>query len=156
MQISHYRPRALPEPLAGLATLACDLRWSWNHGADALWREISPELWEATGNPWLIVESVADSHLASLADDARFLSALQEQLAARDEHYAAETWFPSHFRDAFSGQVAYFSMEFGVSESLPIYSGGLGVLAGDVLKTACDLDVPLVGIGLLYQQAYFR
>jgi len=156
MQVSHYLPRALPEPLEALAALALDLRWSWHHGADELWRAVAPELWEATRNPWLILESVSDQRLAGLAGDEQFLQALQQQLAAREEHYRTETWFSSAYGDVFSGQIAYFSMEFALSEALPIYSGGLGVLAGDYLKTACDLDVPVTGIGLLYQQGYFR
>jgi starch phosphorylase len=156
MQMSHYVPRVLPESLQGLASLVVDLRWSWHHGTDDLWRAVDPVLWEATANPWLILESVSDQRLAELAGDDDFHQALQRQLAARDEHYQAETWFSSKYDNAFSGQVAYFSMEFGLSESLPIYSGGLGVLAGDYLKTACDLGVPLIGVGLLYQQGYFR
>jgi starch phosphorylase len=156
MQISHYLPRALPESLQGLATLALDLRWSWHHGADDLWRAVDRQLWDATENPWLILETVSDRRLSELAGDNRFLSALQEQLAAREEHFQSPAWFSSREQNVFTGQIAYFSMEFGLSESLPIYSGGLGILAGDYLKTACDLDVPLVGVGLLYEQGYFR
>jgi starch phosphorylase len=156
MQISHYLPRPLPQSLQDLATLALDLRWSWHHGADDLWRAVAPELWDATANPWLILETVSDQRLAQLAGDEQFLQALQRQLASREEHYRTETWFSSQYGSRFSGQIAYFSMEFGLSEALPIYSGGLGVLAGDFLKTACDLDVPVVGVGLLYQQGYFR
>jgi len=156
MQISHYLPRALPEALQELATLALDLRWSWNHGADDLWRSVDPGLWAATQNPWLMLETVSDQRLAELAGDETFVEALRQQLGARDEHFQAKTWFSSQYGDGFDGQIAYFSMEFGLSESLPIYSGGLGVLAGDFLKTACDLGVPLVGVGLLYQQGYFR
>ena len=156
MQSKHYLPRAVPTSLQGLATLATDLRWSWNHGADELWQTVDPELWEATANPWLILESVSDQRLRELANDKAFLSALEQQLAARDQHFAGETWFSSEYDNEFKGQIAYFSMEFGLSEALPIYSGGLGVLAGDYLKTACDLDVPLIGVGLLYQQGYFR
>lgn len=156
MQMSHYLPRVLPENLQGLVTLALDLRWSWHHGTDDLWQAVDPELWASTANPWLILESVSDQRLSALADDRQFHQVLQQQLAARAEHYQAETWFSTRHAGTFSGQIAYFSMEFGLSESLPIYSGGLGVLAGDYLKTACDLDVPLIGIGLLYQQGYFR
>ena len=156
MQSKHYLPRAVPESLQGLATLAVDLRWSWNHGADELWQAVEPELWEATANPWLILESVSDQRLRELASDKSFLAALEQQLTAREEHFAADTWFSSEYNGRYPGQIAYFSMEFGLSEALPIYSGGLGVLAGDYLKTACDLDVPLIGVGLLYQQGYFR
>ena len=156
MPYKHYLPRELPAALTELATLALDMRWSWHHGADQLWRSVDPDLWEATANPWLILESVSNQRLTELSTDKQFLAALQQQIAARDEHFQADTWFGSSYGDRFQGQIAYFSMEFGISESLPIYSGGLGVLAGDYLKTACDLDVPIVGVGLLYQQGYFR
>ena len=155
MQISRYLPRSLPQPLQGLATLALDLRWSWHHGTDDLWRAVDFELWEATGNPWLILESVSDQRLSELAEDKKFLDAIRRQISAYEEHYNAKTWFSTQ-QDRLNGQIAYFSMEFGLSESLPIYSGGLGVMAGDCMKTASDLDVPMVGVGLLYQQGYFR
>jgi starch phosphorylase len=133
-----------------------DLRWSWNHGADVLWRQVDPELWEATANPWLILETVSDSRLQALAADSGFIEKMHQQLDAREAHFDESSWFTEAFDGTFSGYVAYFSMEFGICESLPIYSGGLGVLAGDYLKTACDLKVPLIGVGLLYQQGYFR
>lgn len=156
MHITHYLPRTLPEPLTGLTTLALDLRWSWHHSTDALWQGVDPGLWEETRNPWLILENISDQRLEELAAEAGFVQTLQRQLEAREEHFKSDTWFASQFGQAFKGYVAYFSMEFGLSESLPIYSGGLGILAGDHLKTACDLGVPLIGIGLLYQQGYFR
>jgi starch phosphorylase len=156
MQISHYLPRTLPESLEALAILALDLRWSWHHGADALWQVVAPELWAATRNPWLILESVSDRRLNELAGEEAFIQELQQQLSAREEYYRTESWFPSRYGKGLNGQIAYFSMEFALSEALPVYSGGLGVLAGDYLKTACDLDVPMTGVGLLYQQGYFR
>jgi starch phosphorylase len=156
MHITHYLPRTLAKPLEGLATLALDLRWCWHHGADTLWRTIDAELWTATANPWLILETVSEQRLHRLARDAQFLELLRGQLAARQAHLQGESWFGTHHARSFRGSVAYFSMEFGLGESLPIYSGGLGVLAGDHLKTACDLGVPLVGVGLLYQRGYFR
>ena len=156
MQISHYLPRSLPPALSELATLALDLSWSWHHGADELWRAVDPELWEATENPWLILETVSEQQLNKLAADKSFLKLLQQQLAAHAKHFGTQAWFASRYGQGFTGQIAYFSMEFALSESLPIYSGGLGVLAGDYLKTACDLDVPLIGIGLLYEQGYFH
>lgn len=156
MQISHYLPRELPEALQDLALLALDLRWSWHHGTDELWRRVDRELWQSMHNPWLILETVSDQRLQELARDEEFLAALQACLEERRQHFQAPTWFDDAHDDQLQGQVAYFSMEFGISESLPIYSGGLGVLAGDHLKTCCDLDVPLVGVGLLYQQGYFR
>jgi starch phosphorylase len=156
MPFRHYLPREVPASLSDLATLALDLRWSWHHATDTLWRSVDSELWDATANPWLILETVSNQRLNELSTDKQFLAALQQQLAAREEHYQSQTWFASTYGNTFSGQIAYFSMEFGLSESLPIYSGGLGVLAGDFLKTACDLDVPVAGVGLLYQQGYFR
>jgi starch phosphorylase len=118
MQIGHYLPRGLPEPLQDLATLALDLRWSWHHGTDELWRTVDRELWEGTENPWLILESVSDQRLTELAGDNQFLSALQGRLAARQEHFHSEAWFSSRYEREFTGQIAYFSMEFGLSESL--------------------------------------
>ncbi len=154
--MTRYAARALPQTLQGLATLASDLLWSWHHAGDELWRRVDPGLWEATRNPWLILETVSERRLSELAGDPDFLEILNAQLAAREDHLGAATWFEGVRPQGFDGAVAYFSMEFGLSESLPIYSGGLGVLAGDHLKTACDLGVPVFGIGLLYQQGYFR
>lgn len=156
MHISHYLPRALPEPLSGLSTLALDLRWSWHHTTDNLWQTADPALWEATRNPWLVLETLSNERLDALAADQQFVEMLQHQLDARESHFKSENWFTTRFKQSFQGYTAYFSMEFGLSESLPIYSGGLGVLAGDHLKTASDLGVPMVAIGLLYQQGYFR
>ncbi len=156
MYTQHYQPRPLPEALKGLAILTLDLRWSWHHGADALWRAVDPELWRSTANPWLILETFSTRRLEELAHDAGFLERLRDQLDRREAHLRARTWFDTHHRGELEAGVAYFCMEFGLHESLPIYSGGLGVLAGDHLKTACDLGVPVVGVGLLYQQGYFR
>jgi starch phosphorylase len=152
----HYSPRPLPEALQGLDLLALDLRWSWNHGADRMWRSVDKELWNATQNPWLILESVSEERLQALSRDADFLAVLRAQLDGRESHLTATPWFERSYDGKLGGQVAYFSMEFGLSEALPIYSGGLGVLAADHLKTACDLGVPLTGVGLLYQRGYFR
>lgn len=156
MPMTPYLPRQMPEPLSGLITLALDLRWSWHHASDVLWRIMDPELWDATANPWLIIATISNQRLAELASDTGFLKQLQDQLAARAAYAAEETWFTREHDGRFPGQIAYFSMEFGLTESLPIYSGGLGVLAGDFLKTASDLGVPILGVGLLYQQGYFR
>ncbi|MBN2332769.1 MAG: alpha-glucan family phosphorylase [Deltaproteobacteria bacterium] len=152
-----YLPRPVPEPLAGLVDLALDLRWSWDHHADRLWQQMDVELWESTCDPWLILESVSQQRLEDLAGDQAFIALLREQVAVRREYLERQPWYSRiHGADTSLGTVAYFSMEFGLSEALPIYSGGLGVLAGDLLKTASDLGVPLVGIGLLYQQGYFH
>ncbi len=152
----HYYSRDLPAELQGLADLALDLRWSWNHVSDALWSKVDPELWDRTGNPWLILESVSNKRLEALAKDAEFLRELEKQLQHREAVLTQTTWCDGQSGRADLKRVAYFSMEFGLSEALPIYSGGLGILAGDVLKTASDLGIPMVGIGLLYQQGYFH
>jgi starch phosphorylase len=150
-----YLLPSMPEGLEGLVELALDLRWSWNHAADALWRKIAPDLWEKTGNPWLILQTVATSQLQSLAEDANFRKLVEDSMTQHKEIMEAPAWFQQTYaKEPFS--IAYFSMEYGLSEALPIYSGGLGILAGDYLKTASDLGVPVTGIGLLYQQGYFR
>jgi glycogen phosphorylase len=151
-----YLPRMLPQGLEALSELALDMRWSWNHEADRFWERVDPELWEATGNPWLIVQSVSSARLAELARDEAFMQELRNLRESREQYLQGEAWFTSVHGASALKPVAYFSMEFGLSEALPIYAGGLGILAGDQLKTASDLAVPLVGIGLLYQQGYFR
>ncbi|OBS10526.1 alpha-glucan family phosphorylase [Acidihalobacter prosperus] len=151
-----YLTRSLPDELARLTELALDLRWSWSHASDALWETLDPELWAATGNPWLILESVSRDRLDRLALDPAFRAELDRQLNEREASLSGPTWFDGIEGGDDTGTIAYFSMEFGLSESLPIYSGGLGILAGDMLKTASDLGVPMIGVGLLYQQGYFR
>jgi starch phosphorylase len=153
---SRYLPRALPASLEALSDLALDMRWSWNHEADQLWKRVDPELWEATGNPWLILQSVSLARLEELTQDIAFMQELRRLQESRKRYLERPSWFYDRYGAHALKPVAYFSMEFGLSESLPIYAGGLGILAGDHLKTASDLGVPLVGIGLLYQQGYFR
>jgi starch phosphorylase len=147
---------AVPASLAGLLDLALDLRWSWSHSADALWERLAPELWEVTGNPLHILQTISRTRLEEAAADPEFLQLLDRHTAARRAALEAPTWFEEAYPNALLGPVAYFSMEFGLSEALPIYSGGLGILAGDFLKAASDLGVPVVGVGLLWQQGYFR
>ena len=152
---THPFLRQLPEGLADLAELTLDLHWTWNHAADRLWKTLAPEIWHRTGNPWLILQSVSQTRLEQLAADAGFRTELERLVAARREYLTRRTWYD----DAHAGcemRIAYFSMEYGLAEALPVYAGGLGILAGDHLKTASDLGVPLVAIGLLYQQGYFR
>lgn len=146
----------LPAELAALAELALDLRWSWSHASDRLWERISPELWQRTHNPLLILQNTSRERLQALATDQDFITWLQEFIQTHKEWQASPGWFQGAYPASALGHVAYFSMEFGLSDSLPIYSGGLGVLAGDCLKTASDLNVPMTGIGLLWQQGYFR
>lgn len=155
MELSRYLPRTLPPPIAGLMDLALDVRWSWNRSSDQLWRALDPQLWDERGNPWMVLNGVSYARLEALAGDEAFVQTLQAQLTARNAYLQDAAWFGENHSGE-NVRVAYFSMEFGLSESLPIYSGGLGMLAGDDLKAASDLGVPLVGVGLLYQQGYFH
>ncbi len=146
----------VPPPLAALRDLALDLRWTWSHRADALWEQIDAEFWRRTHNPWTLLEDVPAKRLEALAADAGFLAHLEALRAEREKYLAAPGWFAeTHGGEALAG-VAYFCLEFGLGEALPLYAGGLGILAGDYLKTASDLGVPAIGIGLLYQEGYFR
>lgn len=151
----YYLIPPLPDGLEGLADLALDLRWSWSHATDPLWKCIDPELWAVTRNPWLILQTVAATRLDALAADSAFRKLVNDHVKTQREALEDPAWFQQAYSQP-SLTVAYFSMEFGLSEALPIYSGGLGILAGDHLKTASDLGFPLVGVGLLYQQGYFR
>jgi glycogen phosphorylase len=148
--------RPLPQGLEPLAELALDLRWTWSHASDELWQALDSELWELTQNPWVMLQSVSRARLEHLATDSRFTAALAHVVAAHQDYLSQPSWFRQTYPADALHPVAYFSMEFGVGEALPLYAGGLGVLAGDYLKTASDLDVPLVGVGLLYQEGYFR
>jgi starch phosphorylase len=148
--------RELPLPLAGLRDLALDLRWTWSHEADALWAQVDSELWQRTHNPWTILEDVSTARLDELAANPAFMALLDRLIAARRAYQADRGWFAGGLDAASLTGVAYFSMEFGLGEALPLYAGGLGILAGDFLKAASDLGVPVIGIGLLYQEGYFH
>lgn len=164
-----YTHPVVPPGLEGLVEMALDLRWSWSHSVDEVWERLDPELWEITHNPWHILQTVAQTRLERFAADPSFLQLVRHHVHERRKSLAAVPWFaktyvnaPTEASDDGAGRtqvpdlIAYFSMEFGLSEALPIYSGGLGILAGDYLKTASDLGVPMVGVGLLWQQGYFR
>ena len=139
-----------------LAELALDMRWSWNHYADDLWRQLDPALWELTQNPWVVLQTVSRDQLQHMLADPAFRQQLDALVETRRQAAETPAWFQqNHAQDSLTC-TAYFSMEFMLSEALPIYSGGLGNVAGDQLKAASDLGVPLVGVGLLYQQGYFR
>jgi starch phosphorylase len=146
----------LPEGLEQLGELALDLRWTWSHAGDQLWRSISPEIWDRTQNPLLMLQSLSRVDLENLSQNSEFAAELQRLVEARQEYLSRPGWFKQNYPEKTLNPVAYFSMEFGVGEALPLYAGGLGILAGDYLKTASDLRVPVVGIGLLYQEGYFR
>ena len=136
----------LPEELADLRELALDLRWSWCHTADKLWQRIDAELWERTHNPWLILQMVSRKYLAELAGDAEFVALLTRLRQAQRTTHERQAWFQRAWPQSELAAIAYFSMEFCLDESLPIYSGGLGVLAADYLKAGSELGLPVVGI----------
>jgi glycogen phosphorylase len=139
-----------------LTELALDLRWSWNHSADQLWAQLEPELWARTHNPWVVLQTVSRTRLENFLGQPEQRQQIEMLLDHRRQHLASTAWFQRNYPRSALARVAYFSMEFALSEALPIYSGGLGNVAGDQLKAACDLGVPVIGIGLLYQQGYFR
>ncbi len=139
-----------------LTEIALDMRWSWNHAADDLWSRLDPELWELTRNPWAMLQTVSKEKLNALVADPEFLETIEEVIARRRRRQQTESWFERTFSAQRFPGVAYFSMEFMLNDALPIYSGGLGNVAGDQLKAASDLGVPVVGVSLLYQVGYFR
>ncbi len=146
----------LPEPLAALHALATNLQWSWDGRTRDLFRWVDPAIWETTGHdPVRLLAMVSRDRLAKLAADQAFLSFLDELHGDLERSLAAPRWFQGR-KESRLRSVAYFSPEFGIAEALPQYSGGLGVLAGDHLKAASGLGVPLVGVGLFYRQGYFR
>jgi starch phosphorylase len=149
----------LPAEVEGfdsLAELALDMRWSWNHAADEVWRGLDPVLWDLTHNPWGVLQTVSRDQIEGVLADPGFRKKVDDLVQARRQAAKAPAWFQQDHPRSPLTRVAYFSMEFMLSEALPIYSGGLGNVAGDQLKAASDLGVPVVGVGLLYQQGYFR
>jgi starch phosphorylase len=142
--------------LPALKELALDLRWSWNHSTDDLWEQLDSQLWQLTQNPWVVLQTQSERTIQDACRDPGFREKVGQMLRRKRETEAAATWFHTAFPNSALTRVAYFSMEFMLSEALPIYSGGLGNVAGDQLKAASDLGVPVVGISLLYQRGYFR
>jgi starch phosphorylase len=156
---SHPIYNLLPTEIEGfdsLAELALDLRWSWNHATDHVWRQLDPALWDLTHNPWVVLQTVSRDQIERVLDDPEFRKQVDDLVRTRRQVVEAPAWFQRTYPRAPLTCVSYFSMEFMLSEALPIYSGGLGNVAGDQLKAASDLGVPVVGVGLLYQQGYFR
>ncbi|MEO8963042.1 MAG: DUF3417 domain-containing protein, partial [Ginsengibacter sp.] len=144
------------EGVNSLAQLALDLQWSWNHAADEIWNQLDPQLWELTHNPWIILQTVSRDQLKKNLADTVFLGKVNTLLKEKELEYTSSAWFQQNHPGTSLKCIAYFSMEFMLSEALPIYVGGLGNVAGDQLKSASDLGVPVVAVGLLYQQGYFR
>jgi starch phosphorylase len=142
--------------IRSLHDLALDLRWSWSHVTDELWKRLEPVLWSRTRNPWVILRTVSRHRLSQMLADREFRATLDRAIELAREAEQASTWFQQSHAGSALGPVAYFSMEFMLSEALPIYSGGLGNVAGDQLRAASDLGVSVVGVSLLYQCGYFR
>lgn len=146
---------SLPAALEPLAELAGNLRWAWDPDTRELFRWADPQAWEAVaGNPVALLGRISTERLTELAEDERYVSAVAERHAALRESLGQARW--AQRRSVSPPRVAYFSPEFGISAVMPTYSGGLGVLAGDHLKAASDLGLPMVGVGLLYRFGYFR
>lgn len=146
----------LPPRLLALRAIAYNLWWTWHHDAVALFRRIDPERFEALDHsPHKLFAVVEQSRLDALAQDDGFLAHLDRVEAALDRYMKAPGWWGAKHKDS-SLRIAYFSMEFGIHECVPVYSGGLGVLAGDHLKSSSDLGIPLVGVSLMYRHGYFR
>jgi starch phosphorylase len=146
-----------PERLRRLPELAMDLWWTWNSEAREVFRQLDYELWRETAhNPVLMLHKITPGQLAALAVDPAFLAQYDAALAALDgARTARDTWWQHQFT-GLTGPIAYFSAEFALHQSLPIYAGGLGVLAGDHCKEAGDLGLPLIGVGFMYPQGYFH
>ncbi len=148
----------LPEPLRPLAELARNLRWSWHEETKEVFRAIDPDLWESTGaDPVQLLSQVSGHRLDALAGDRRFVRNLERVHADLQDYLIGDRWyqrFAAEHPEA-PAAIGYFSAEFGISEVLPQYSGGLGILAGDHLKAASDIGAPLIGVGLLYHHGYF-
>jgi starch phosphorylase len=155
-QLYSLHPAPNIEGYDSLAELALDMRTSWNHSADHIWERLDPALWGLTRNPWVVLQTVSREKLEQSLADQTFRANLADLMRDRRGALAAPGWFQQEHPQSPLKCVAYFCMEFMLSEALPIYSGGLGNVAGDQLKTASELGVPVIGIGLLYQQGYFR
>ena len=147
----------LPERLLSLHELAYNLWWCWHADAVALFRRIDPERFEQLDHsPIRLLTSTTQVRFDELANDDGFVAHLDRVWEAFQTYLSAPTWFADAHPDKADLKIAYFSAEFGIHESVPVYSGGLGVLAGDHLKSASDLGLPLMGVSLMYRQGYFR
>ena len=148
---------SLPESLKDLATISENMWWCWNSDAVELFRRLDRDVWEESyHSPKAMLGLVKQKRLEELADDTSFISHMKLVKAELDKYMSVPTWFDKTFPEYKDKKIAYFSTEFAIHESLPIYSGGLGVLSGDHLKSASDMGLPLVGIGLLYRNGYFK
>ena len=157
--MSNLQYTNLPSDTSGedvLVQLALDVNLTVRRNADKLWQQLNPDLWERTHNPWAVLQTVSGQNLKQITSAPAFRATLDEIVRERDLVNQSARWFDQHHANSPLTSVAYFSMEYMLSEALPIYSGGLGNVAGDQLKAANDLGVPVVAVGLLYSQGYFR
>src|SRR5438477_1006120 len=147
----------LPEPLKPLNELAHNIWWMWHPDAVELFRRLDRQLWhDVSHNPVKMLGAIEQEKLVAAAEDEGYLAHLARVYVLFREHLNEKGWYQKAHADQSKLLVAYFSAEFGLHESLPIYSGGLGILAGDHLKSASEIGLPLVGVGLLYRQGYFQ
>ena len=151
----------LPAPIAALGDLSMNLRWSWHPPLCDLFESIDPARWEAVGrDPIAMLSAISPDELDRLAADEQFVASVRDAKEALDRYVGEDRWYQQWGREQTDGEVpsaiAYFSAEFGIAAALPQYSGGLGILAGDHLKAASDIGVPIVGVGLFYTTGYFR
>jgi starch phosphorylase len=150
---------SLPERLEPLRELAYNLQWSWSVEIRDLFRRLDPGLWDSTRhNPALMLGTIAQERLQEALEDDGFLAQMDRAHRHLGDYLNKRTWYQKHrSTEAIDGECyAYYSAEFGLTDCLPIYSGGLGILAGDHLKSSSDIGIPLVGVGLLYQKGYFK
>ena len=147
----------LPQKLQYLQEIAYNLLWSWDRETIELLRRLDRDLWNQTEhNPSLILGKISQTQLEAIAVDDAFISHMERVSENLNDYMTAPGWYERTYGKHSEHPVAYFSAEFGITESIPIYSGGLGILAGDYLKSSSDLGLPMVGVGLLYQKGYFR
>ena len=154
-QIYGFLPSDI-EGINSLAELALNIRSSWNHAADEIWQQLDPALWELTHNPWIVLQTVSRDTLTRQLADPSFRGKINELTKLKELEASSPVWFQENYPNVPLTNIAYFSMEFMLSEALPIYVAGLGNVAGNQLKSASDLGVPVVAVGLLYAQGYFR
>ncbi len=147
----------LPEPLQELRNVAMNLWFSWNPGVSRLFQALDPELWEESGhNPVLLLANLSEETKAEILRDSTLMERIREGVKSFEDYVGSSGLYSFNIERPIDYRIAYFSMEYGLHESLPVYSGGLGVLVGDHLKSASNLFFPLIGMGLLYQKGYFK
>src|SRR5499427_5305101 len=148
----------IPDRIERLEELAYNLKWSWDYRARLLFKRLDPDLWNNTQhNPVKLLHDIAPERLSFAARDPDFLREYEVTMKSLDRATRRnDKWFPREFPDLAKEPIAYFSAEFGLHTSLPIYSGGLGILSGDHCKEASDLGIPLIGVGFVYPQGYFH